>query len=191
VLAKLQDKKQFLGTLKRTLAILDENEKSAAELETLLPKLKSALKIVEDERRTFTDETLGSIAGQVGLLYEKVHPGEGLDKVSLGRLDPKKKASLDIGASFCGKADTPPPAYFSDSHLDTLGLCVFLALAGRDSPSETILVLDDVLASVDEPHVDRLIEMLYDQAVTFRHCIITTHYRPWKEKLRWGWLQNG
>ncbi|MGA2225175.1 MAG: hypothetical protein ABSH41_12125, partial [Syntrophobacteraceae bacterium] len=51
--------------------------------------------------------------------------------------------------------------------------------------------LDDVLASVDEPHVERLIEMLYSEAIKFRHCIITTHYGPWKYKLRWGWLKSG
>ena len=60
-----------------------------------------------------------------------------------------------------------------------------------DGPENTILVLDDVLASVDEPHVERLIEMLYAEAIEFRHCLITTHYRPWKQKLRWGWLKNG
>jgi hypothetical protein len=106
-------------------------------------------------------------------------------------LDPKKRASLEIGATFCGQSGTPPQAYFSDSHLDTLGLCVFLALAALDAPASTVLVLDDVLGSVDEPHVERLIEMLYAEALRFRHCVITTHYRPWKQKLRWGWLQHG
>jgi hypothetical protein len=33
--------------------------------------------------------------------------------------------------------------------------------------------------------------MLYTEAIKFRHCLITTHYRPWKQKLRWGWLKNG
>lgn len=78
----------------------------------------------------------------------------------------------------------------SQSHLDTLGLCVFLALANLDTPANTILVLDDVLASVDEPHVDRLIAMLYNEAQKFRHCMITTHYGPWRHTLRWGWLKN-
>ncbi|MCU7850069.1 MAG: AAA family ATPase [Candidatus Thiodiazotropha sp. (ex Lucinoma kastoroae)] len=102
-----------------------------------------------------------------------------------------KRASLKIAAEFQGQEGTPPQAYFSDSHLDTLGLCVFLALAQREKPEETILVLDDVLGSVDEPHVERLVEMLYEEAKKFRQCIITTHYRPWKEKFRWGWLKNG
>jgi hypothetical protein len=183
------DKKQFVSTLKTALNTLEENTKAQKNLDRLLPRLEKALEIVESERRLFTDNILAQIAGEVGRLYEAVHPNEGLNKISL-ELDPNKRASLEINASFCGKS-TRPQAYFSDSHLDTLGLCVFLALSAMDQQQNTILVLDDVLASVDEPHVERLIEMLYSEAIKFRHCIITTHYRPWKQKLRWGWLQNG
>ncbi|MBU4263604.1 MAG: hypothetical protein KKC76_17250 [Proteobacteria bacterium] len=185
-----QDKKQFINTLKRALGTYKDNFLAQKELDVLLPRIKRALEIAEEERRRFTDATLGKIASEVGRLYEIVHPGEGLNKISL-ELDSKKRASLEIGASFCGQSGTPPQAYFSDSHLDTLGLCIFLALAAMDKPGETILVLDDILASIDEPHVERLIEMLYDEAAQFRHCLITTHYRPWKQKLRWGWLRNG
>ena len=183
------DKKQFISTLKKALKTWEVNTHAQKELDRLLPRLTKALEIVQDERKQFTDVLLSKIADEVGLLYEAVHPGEGLNKISL-ELDPSKRASLEIGASFCGK-NTRPQAYFSDSHLDTLGLCVFLALSARDQPEYTILVIDDVLASVDEPHVERLIEMLYSEALRFRHCVITTHYRPWKQKLRWGWLQNG
>ena len=184
-----QDKKQFLRTLISALTTYAQNIRNQKELGALLPKLKQALVIVEEERRIFTDDVLAKISSEVGRIYEFVHPGEGLNQISL-ELDPAKRASLEIGASFCGE-NTPPQAYFSESHLDTLGLCVFLALAALDGPESTILVLDDVLASVDEPHVERLIEMLYSEAIKFRHCIITTHYRPWKQKLRWGWLKNG
>jgi hypothetical protein len=187
--AARRDIKQFLAALKMALATWRDNTNAQKELDALLPRLIRALEIVEAERKDFTDAVLSKIAEQVGVLYEAVHPGEGLSKISL-QLDPKKRASLEIGASFCGQ-NTRPQAYFSDSHLDTLGLCVFLALSAMDEPEKTILVLDDVLASVDEPHVDRLIEMLYAEALKFRHCVITTHYRPWKQKLRWGWLQNG
>lgn len=188
--AARQDKQQFLGTLKRAVQTCQENTATQQDLEKLLPRLKRALEIVKAERHQFTDATLSAIAAEVGRLYEAVHPGEGLNKISL-ELDPKRRASLEIGADFCGQQKTPPQAYFSDSHLDTLGLCVFLALTALDDPAETILVLDDVLASVDEPHVERLIEMLYAETLKFQHCIFTTHYRPWKQKLRWGWLQHG
>jgi hypothetical protein len=181
---------RFMTTLANMLKSYHANLQAAQDLKSLLPRLEKVLEIMQAERHKFTDETLSSIAQEVGRLYEAVHPGEGLDKISLG-LDPKKRASLNIGASFLNISDAPPQAYFSDSHLDTLGICIFIALAGLEKPDETILVLDDVLGSVDEPHVDRLIEMLYEQATKFRHCVITTHYRPWRQKLRWGWLRTG
>lgn len=144
----------------------------------------AALAILEAERRVFSDAVLERIAAEVGSLYEAVHPGEGLSRIEL-QLDPKKRSSLEVSALFAGNA-VPPGAYFSQSHLDTLGLCIVIALAKGESPDETILVLDDVLGSVDEPHVDRLIRLLHDESKNFRHCFITTHYRRWRERLRWG-----
>lgn len=93
------DKKQFTNTLKSALKTFNENVATQKELDVLLPKLTKTLKIVEDERRAFSDSILTKIAGEVGRIYEEVHPGEGLDKISL-ELDPNRRASLSIGASF-------------------------------------------------------------------------------------------
>jgi ABC-type molybdenum transport system ATPase subunit/photorepair protein PhrA len=180
----------LLTTVQETHAQLLESREEQRHLEKVLPNLQRTIDIVAEERKRLTDEILSEIASEVGRMYEAVHPSEGLSKITLA-LDPKKRASLEIGTSFGGTHDQPAQAYLSDSHLETLGLCVFLALAARENPEETILVLDDVLGSVDEPHVDRLVEMLYNETSRFRHCVVTTHYRPWKQKLRWGWLQNG
>lgn len=178
---------KYLETLAAERVRYMENLRRRMELQALIPNLERALEICVDERRKFTDGILSAISKQVGKLYEMVHPGEGLEKISLP-LDPDKRASLELRAEFAGK-DTLPQAYFSQSHLDTLGLCIFLALALRDKPEEKILILDDVLGSVDEPHVDRVIGMIYEVAKRFRHTIVTTHYRPWKEKYRWGCLR--
>ncbi|MDO8732723.1 MAG: AAA family ATPase [Actinomycetota bacterium] len=182
--------RRFIATLSESLKVLELNERNAKEFDALLPHLKKILELVEGERKKFTDTILAGLSTRVGELYEAVHPGEGVNKIGLA-LDSAKRASLEITTEFGGKLDTPPQAYFSDSHLDTLGLCVFLALAERDSPESKILVLDDVLGSVDEPHVDRVIEMIYDVTAKFRHCLVTTHYGPWRHKYRWGWLKNG
>ena len=182
--------KKFVGALRTSLKVLDDNEQRAKELEVLVPRLKQTLELVERERKRLTDAILSAISTRVGELYETIHHSEGLNKIVLA-LDAAKRASLDIAAEFGGQADAPPQAYFSDSHLDTLGLCVFLALAERDGAEEKILVLDDVLGSVDEPHVERIIEMIYNTIAKFRHCIVTTHYGPWRHKYRWGWLKNG
>jgi recombinational DNA repair ATPase RecF len=180
----------FAQALCRSVETYDENYKTQAELEFLLPHLKHALQVVQKERRQFVDNILEQVAGRVGELYEAIHPGEGLSRISLA-LDPDRRASLEIYGPFPATEAAPPGAYFSESHLDTLGLCIWLALAEMNDPKNTILVLDDVIASVDEPHVDRTVDLLYDLAQNFQHCIYTTHYKPWREKYRWGWLRNG
>ena len=180
---------KFAATLKQAVADYDDRRRRVEEIDAMKPLTEAALEVCVLQRQAFTETVIGEIAKEVGQLYEQVHPGEGLDKIALP-LDPKKRASLELAASF-GGTERPPQAYFSQSHLDTLGLCVFLALARRERPDETILVLDDVLGSVDEPHVDRVIHMIYDLAEGFQHAIVTTHYQPWREKYRWGELKPG
>lgn len=185
--ASWRGESQFRKQLKSAVERYDTNAARVLELDRLIPNLENALSQCTEERQKFTDGIISDIAKEVGKLYEKVHPGEGLEKIAL-ELDPAKRASLNLGANFGGQ-DAPPQAYFSQSHLDTLGLCVFLALAARDRAAETILILDDVLGSIDEPHVERVIGMIYEVSSQFRHTIVTTHYRPWRERYRWGWLK--
>lgn len=190
IAAQLEENSAWFKTAKTTLEQYDKNVARQKTVSSVLPRLEKVLYVCEKQRKKFLDEILGGIAQEVGRLYEIIHPDEGLNKVSL-KLAPNKQGSLDLNAEFLGQKDQPPPAYFSESHLDSLGLCIFLALAGRDFPKSTIVVMDDVLGSIDEPHVDRLIQMLYDESKVFKHTIITTHYQPWKEKFKWGWLKNG
>jgi energy-coupling factor transporter ATP-binding protein EcfA2 len=176
--------------LRDALSTYDENYALADRSSKLYASLKRGLELARAARHAFVNELLAGISTEVGRLYEAVHPSEGLASVSLS-LDERKRASLDLLTCFQASDGVPPQAYFSDSHLDTLGLCVFLALAKQRAAHRTVMVLDDVLASVDEPHVDRLIQMIYEEAQHFRHVVVTTHYRPWREKLRWGWLKQG
>ena len=185
-----QNRLLFAQTLRRAVETYDENFRFRGELAFLLPRLRDALQVMQTERRQFVDNILKQVASRVGELYEAIHPGEGLNQISLA-LDPDKRASLEIFGQFPAATAAPPGAYFSESHLDTLGLCIWLALAEMNDPKNTILVLDDVIASVDEPHLNRAVDLLYDLAQNFEHCIYTTHYKPWSEKYRWGWLRNG
>jgi chromosome segregation ATPase len=153
----------------------------------LKPKIDRILEIHEVKRKVFVDGILSSIAGEVGRLYEAIHPKEGLDKIAL-QLDPKKRESLEIQAEFQNE-NAPPGAYFSNSHLDSLGLCILLALAIRDVPEDTVLILDDVLGSIDEPHADRIVQLIYSESANFMHTLVTTHYQRWHALIRNGQLR--
>ena len=170
-----------LGMIKRNLADVESNAKKAKELLEQHKLGNTLLKILADQRKDYVEKVLAGISTEVGTLCDKIHPGEGI-KVKIF-LDPKKRASAEMSGAFGGE-NVPPQAYYSESHLDTLGVCVFLALTKRFHGKDAIVVLDDVVTSVDAPHMDRFMNMLIDEADNFTQVLIATHYRPWLEKFR-------
>lgn len=146
--------------------------------------MKELLKAVEDERKSYVEEVLADIAGLVEDIYTRVHPNEGIGNIRW-YLKEKGTGSLEFEGQFQDET-VPPQAYFSESHLDTLGVCVFLALAKYYSDDNTIIVLDDVITSVDQTHMERFMQVLHDEATHFNQLIITTHYRPWRDRYRYG-----
>lgn len=160
-----------------------EKHFAAASLAVLSQKLNKALEIVSQQRKAYVEGVLAAISGEVEKLYIKLHPGEGIGKIRF-YLKPNAIGSLEFDAQFQTEPEVPPQAYYSESHLDTLGICVFLALARHFMTENTIIVLDDVVTSVDGPHLDRFMQLLHDEAPNFNQVIVTTHYRPWKDRYR-------
>jgi len=160
-----------------------KSAKQAKQLESLSRRLSALLSIVERERKKFVDDALDSIRKRVDTLYSKLHIGENIGDIKL-QLDPNRRGSLNVSSRFESERDVPPQAYYSEAHLDTLGICIFIALAEQDSSDNTLLVLDDVLTSADEAHIQRFIAMMHDEVKL--PVLITTHYRPWRDKYRYA-----
>jgi hypothetical protein len=149
----------------------------------LLGKAKEALTVIESTRKQFIDSELNSISGEVETMFQSIHPNEGLGNVKLF-LNHQYQSSLNLTADFHTESNIAPQSVYSESHLDTLGICIFIALAKKESNKDVILILDDVVMSVDERHLDRIIELIHNEAQHFAHIFITTHYRPWRERYR-------
>jgi hypothetical protein len=143
------------------------------------------LAVVEDARKAYVDEVLASIGDECRHLYARIHPDEGLGSPNLCMAGEQRR-SVDLTAEFEGEKGVPPQGYFSESHLDTLGFCVWLALARREDLKSTVLVLDDIFTSVDAQHLSRLIPLISDVAREFAQVIVTTHYRNWRDRYRLG-----
>lgn len=154
-----------------------------ADSETLEKALKAALGIVEEQRKLFIRDALKQVSGDIDLLYSKLHPGESLNTIKLA-LKEGLQGSLDITANFETKVSVPPQAYYSEAHLDTLGICIFIAFAKKYAAKSSLIVLDDVLTSVDSVHLDRFIDFIDDESSHFGHVVMTTHYRPWRDRFR-------
>ncbi len=146
-------------------------------------RLEKMLSIVETRRKAYVDRVLGEISGSVDALYARIHPAEDLGNVRF-YLKANTFGSLEFDGRFQHVDGVPPASYYSEAHLDTLGLCVYLALA-RHLKQDAIIVLDDVLTSIDDAHLSRVIELLHDEAPSFNQVIITTHFRAWRDKYRY------
>lgn len=124
-------------------------------------------------------------AGDIATIYTKLHPDEHLGGLRL-EVRQAVEGSANIRGRFYDRENEDPRAYFSEAHLDTLGISIFLALRRwyrRRTPSFDLLVLDDVLTSVDAAHAIRLAELLLNEFGDYQ-LFLTTHDRIWFEHLR-------
>jgi predicted ATPase len=169
-----------LYTLLQTLQVA---EHTMREQQAVAERLKAMLDIVEAERKAYVDQLVRAISSDVNALYIRIHPQESLGNSAL-YVKPNVAGSLELRAAFGGVADVVPGAYYSEAHLDTLGLCVYLALAKQAGKQDRIIVLDDVLTSVDDAHLSRIVDLIDEEADSLGHLIITTHSQAWVDKVR-------
>ena len=174
-----------LNAIKGHIETSTEKARAAADLGDVSRRLGAILQIVEKLRKAYVEGILADISGLTEDLYQKVHPHENIGKMRFF-LKPDVVGSLEFAGQFQASSDVQPQAYYSESHLDTLGVCVFLALAKYFSHENTVIVLDDVLTSVDDIHLERFIQMLHGEASNFNQVIITTHYRSWRDRYRFA-----
>ena len=174
-----------LNAIKTSYQTIVEKTKKARKLETQLKTLTEIHKLVESKRKEYVENELSSISGEVDALYSKIHPDEGLGKVKL-YLKAKAIGSLEFTGKFQDASDIQPQAYYSESHLDTLGVCIFLALSKKYTDEDTVVILDDVITSTDDVHLTRFMNLLHDETLNFNQLIITTHYRPWRDRYKYG-----
>ena len=164
---------------------VSDSKARTEELAKLQPLLQKAYEVARTRRIQFTQKILDDVAKECNKLYAVVHPKEPL-AISKLALDQGKRASLNQAASFEGHANVPPQAYFSESHLDTLGFCFWLAIVKRESKNaDTVVVLDDVFSSVDAAHLGRIAQLITDESPNFGQVIVTTHQRLWRDIYRY------
>lgn len=171
------------NALKTHLHTIDELTETTVEKQAVAQRLLQMHDIVKEERQRHVQQVVDSISVTVADLYNRIHPDEPLGNPNFN-LNTRYSGSLKLSATFGDNNEAPPAAYYSEAHLDTLGLCVYLALAKQSD--NAIVVLDDVLTSVDSPHLRRIIDLINEEAPQFGHVIITTHQRAWLNTVRLG-----
>ncbi len=131
-----------------------------------------------------------SIADKVLQYYKKLHDAEGGSETSectaLSMTATPRAAAggLRLAIAFLGSvASSDARAFLSEGHLDSLGLCIYLATVQMFNPPGTLLVLDDILTSIDSDHRQRFAELLFEEFSLYQ-IVLTTHDEYWFEILQ-------
>ena len=135
----------------------------------------------ENARDAVLEGLYSRISDRFVRLYKALHDHE--EDHFGARLQPHG-AGLAFEVDFMGRGTHPPHALHSEGHQDSMGICLFLALNEELVKGDLeLIVLDDVMMSVDAGHRKDMCRLLAKQ---FTDCqfVITTHDRTWAKQLR-------
>jgi len=138
---------------------------------------------VFDAYQTNQKEDLAALLKQmsrrVAQIYARLHPDEDLAAVSI---EPWTAKGVELAIEFHGSRQRPPHGVLSESHLNSLAIALFLAMAEEFNEQLGFLLLDDVINSFDVEHRGRLAELLADGFSDWQ-VIVLTHDQQFFEHL--------
>ena len=152
-----------LAKKREKVKLLETQHKILSQRNDYLGQLLDAMRRA---RQDVAKEILGSIAKTVEEYYLFMHPTDLTEEVTgppIIKIQRHGKGTAFIEGKYKGKIVGDPGWVYSDGHLDTVGLCIFLALRrfrGDQAADPRLLVLDDVVLSIDLSHARRLVELL-------------------------------
>jgi len=166
----------------KALADRKEISKAVKNAETLISFLGDVEQAVRDNIRLRSKQVIGDISEDIRGMWSILHPDEKIEGIKLYLPEQTDKA-IDIGLSFFGVEQDSPRLTLSEGHRNSLGLCIFLAMAKREAAADRPLVLDDVVVSFDRGHRGMIVELL-EKEFKERQILIMTHDREWYAELR-------
>jgi len=157
----------------------------AGKQDEIAVKKHLQIKMVYDElvaaKRRGLDQILAQLDKKFVEFYEYLHPEEGYEGISLV-LPPSRGKSIGLEANKEGNEAMHPLGIFSEGHLDSLGLCIFLAFINRFNEDFKLIVLDDILTSIDAGHRMRVAQLLAREFSDYQ-IILTTHDEMWANEI--------
>jgi energy-coupling factor transporter ATP-binding protein EcfA2 len=154
-------------------------EKAAARTQRALTLADRVFDAYQARQKDDLARLLKQISQRVADLYSALHPGEDLAAVGI---EPWTAKGVELAIEFHGSRQRPPHGVLSESHLNSLAIALFLAMAETFNEQLGFLVLDDVINSFDVEHRGRLAELLADGFPNWQ-LIVLTHDQQFFEHL--------
>jgi len=169
----------MLAALCQQINAWQQAEKRNARAERALALAERVFDAYQQKQKEDLGKLLRQISGRVAKIYSALHPGEDLDAVNI---EPWTAKGVELAINFFGSRQRPPHGVLSESHLNSLAIALFLAMAGSFNEKLGFLILDDVINSFDVEHRGRLAELLADGFPEWQ-LIVLTHDQQFFEHL--------
>jgi hypothetical protein len=185
---------EIVNKLENMKRIFKENKRFNKQLSIFEKQLETLTQIKDDFIQTQADalqEALDAISGDVDTFYRTINPEEGVEDI---RLEVIREEGVEFKYVFHGKESHPPLKYLSESHLNCLGICLFLASVKLFTEKNKFFILDDVITSFDKDHRIPFLRILQDHFSDYQ-VLLFTHETFWyeimnREMKEFGWLFN-
>lgn len=171
---------QIFDLISNANRIFIENKSLSKELDAFETQLKTLTKVKDSFIQLqghVLQNALNAISADVDRFYSQINAKEGIEKI---RLDLLGEEGVEFKYTFHGKDSHPPLKYLSESHLNCLGICLFLASVKLFNKVNRFFILDDVITSFDSDHRVPFLRLLQDHFKDYQ-VILLTHERFWYE----------
>lgn len=189
--SKLQDAATKLTI---TITSLTDRTKQLENIDSA-KKVDSYIRILHNHsqqaRKNAVQKLLDIVAEIAHGYLTEIHSQDEIGNPKL-KVTARGSASVELSSKFHGEL-CDPRGYYSEGHVDSLGLCLFLAIRRlhyRQQPQLALLVLDDVLHSVDGEHRLATANLIFKE-FSDHQIIITTHDPLWFENLKMAQRAQG
>lgn len=172
---------QNLNNLASHMRVLAEMEANLIPLNAQNSSVEIISRAFQDLRRQTLGKVLDAISDNVSKYFLKLHHGEGFDKIHLKFLPDEDGVEFHI--YYKGEEITPPRKFLSESYLNGLGVCLFLATVRAFNVENGFIVLDDIINSFDAEHRIDLAKLLVDDFGDYQ-LLVLTHDNIWFDQFR-------
>jgi hypothetical protein len=153
-------------------------------LETQQQSLELVYGAFVNRQKEALDLLISRLSSDIDDFYQFMNPNEEIRHIQFATIEKDDELTgLTIQFEFCNKMTAPPHKYFSESHLNCLGVAFFLASVKAFNKVNRFVILDDVISSFDSTHRKRFADMLNERFSQYQ-LIVLTHEPTWFEYMR-------
>ncbi|WP_440991570.1 AAA family ATPase [Haloarchaeobius baliensis] len=160
---------------------LVERERELEEAEEVQDVLGTIKQHFLDARSRVLTDAFGDIRKKFEKYYEEMHQDDEAEDFS-AILEPTD-TGVKFEPKFYDRGHHHPSAVHSEGHRDSMGLALFLAMSDVGGEAIDILLLDDVMMSIDSGHRSNIANLLAGDISDRYQILLTTHDKTWDRHL--------